>query len=113
LIIRASFVGRTNFQRAMVSRWLAKVGVASYSIYLVHLQILQVVIELMVINFRQFPVFVLVALCVVWGLSAVMAVSFLFYWLVERPWMVVALRVSPSSETRDAGSPKEKTFFVL
>ncbi|MDR6872843.1 peptidoglycan/LPS O-acetylase OafA/YrhL [Bosea sp. BE125] len=113
LIIRASFVGRTNFQRALVSRWLAKVGVASYSIYLVHLQILQVVIELVVINFRQFPVFMLVALCVFWGLSAVMAVSFLFYWLVERPWMVVALRASPSSETSDAGSRKEKTFFAL
>ena len=94
LMIRASFVSNSSFQRAMVGRWLARIGVASYSIYLVHLQILQIVVPVLVDHFKELPVLLLVATCVVCGLSTAMAISLPFYWLIERPWVAIALGLS-------------------
>jgi peptidoglycan/LPS O-acetylase OafA/YrhL len=79
----------------MVGRWLARIGVASYSIYLVHLQILQIVVPVLVDHFKELPVLLLVATCVVCGLSTVMAISLPFYWLIERPWVALGCRQAP------------------
>lgn len=90
IILHASFLGGAGLQRAMTTRWLARVGVASYSIFLVHLQILQIVTPGVMRVFAQAPLPLAAAACGVCGMAAVMAVSAAFYWLFERPWVVAA-----------------------
>jgi peptidoglycan/LPS O-acetylase OafA/YrhL len=112
LMIRASFVSNGSFQRAMVGRWLARIGVASYSIYLVHLQILQIVVPVLVDHFKELPVLLLlVATCVVCGLSTAMAISLPFYWLIERPWVAIALGLSAINLKNLTPAAREMTFI--
>jgi peptidoglycan/LPS O-acetylase OafA/YrhL len=93
-IFYATFIDGTSLQRAMNDRWLTRIGIASYSIYLVHLQVLQVVTPLLVNIFKDSTILQIVAVCGLFGILAVMAASVLFYWLVERPCVAV---VSPGA----------------
>jgi peptidoglycan/LPS O-acetylase OafA/YrhL len=57
-------------------RWLTGVGVASYSIYLVHQPLL--------LLFSRLPLILVVSLPILSG--------FVFWWLAERPWVDTPLR---------------------
>lgn len=74
LIVSAAFVESSGFRRVIVDRWLARIGVASYSIYLFHLQVLHLLEPILVKTFAGSPVPVVVTVFVVCGLSAVDAI---------------------------------------
>ncbi len=93
-IFNASFAAGTRFQRAMVGRWLTRIGVASYAIFLVHLQILQVTIPIILHASNIMNIFPAFVVCGMVCVPLVMAVSVAFYWLVERPFVVAAKRIS-------------------
>ena len=93
LMLGASFIAKTSFQSAMVGRWLTRVGVASYAIFLVHLQILQVAIPVIVSCFQVTQIWLAVIICGVLGIPLVMSAAAVFYWLVERPFVVAAERL--------------------
>jgi peptidoglycan/LPS O-acetylase OafA/YrhL len=108
VMIRASFVPSSAFQRALVGRWLARIGVASYSIYLVHLQALQIIMPAIVHNIRELPFPFLVVICVIFGLSIVVIVSLPFYWLIERPWVGIERRLSLNARTSEVQARKQE-----
>lgn len=90
-IMTACLTGRSAFRRAMSGRLLSRIGIASFSIYLVHLQILQVTVPLIVDRFRDYPFLLISLICLTIGLCLVLVVSLAFYWLVERPCVAFSL----------------------
>jgi peptidoglycan/LPS O-acetylase OafA/YrhL len=94
IVFRAALVVGTTFQRLLVSRWLTRVGVACYSIYLVHLQILQIMTPMIVHTFERTSMLLVIAICGVCGLSIVAAISAVFYWLIERPCVAATRLIS-------------------
>ncbi len=79
-----------SLQRAMVSRWLARIGIASYSIFLLHLQILQVATPIITTVAGKASILPLTAICGLCDLSVVGVAAAVFYWVVERP-LIAAL----------------------
>ena len=96
LMLDASFVDGCSFQRAMSGRWLARIGIASYSVYLVHLQTLQVVIPA-IVRVRLASITDVMLVSGILGTVLVFFVAVVFYWLVERPCVAIAheLAISP------------------
>jgi peptidoglycan/LPS O-acetylase OafA/YrhL len=80
-----------HFRKTVMNRWMIRLGVASYSVYLVHLQVLQVVTPAFIRLVHGAPLVLVTVACGLADLLAVAFVSTLFYWLVERPWLAVAL----------------------
>jgi peptidoglycan/LPS O-acetylase OafA/YrhL len=91
IIFTAARTPGAGLQRVMVSRWLARIGVASYSIFLLHLQVLQVVTPIVTAAAGQVPILPLTAMCGLCDLSAVALACCVFYWVIERPF-IAALR---------------------
>lgn len=90
-IMLACLTGQSGFRRAMSNRALARIGTASFSIYLVHLQILQITMPIVINHYRHLPFLALVLLCAIVGLALVLTLSLGFYWLVERPCVALSL----------------------
>ncbi|RXT46417.1 hypothetical protein B6S44_26800 [Bosea sp. Tri-44] len=90
-IMLACLTGQSTFRRTMSNRALARIGTASFSIYLIHLQILQVTMPIVVEHYRHLPFFALVLICTIVGLVLVLVLSLGFYWLVERPCVALSL----------------------
>lgn len=91
-IMTACLVGQSRFRAAMSNRHLTRIGIASFSIYLVHLQILQILVPIVVERCRDYPFFAVVIICGAVGIGLVLALSFIFYWVVERPFVAVSLQ---------------------
>lgn len=92
-IVTACLTGRSRFRNAMSGRHLIRIGIASFSIYLIHLQILQVSVPI-VVAFLQGHSFVFIsAVCAAVGLCLVLGLALAFYWLVERPCVAFSLHM--------------------
>jgi peptidoglycan/LPS O-acetylase OafA/YrhL len=102
----------SGFQRALLNPWLTRIGVACYSIYLVHLQILQVVTPKIVDLSGHASALPVVAACAVVGLMLVAAASAVFYWLIERPCVAASQLIFPSTKApRGARTARERAEF--
>ncbi len=88
VVFATSFHNGGSLHRLLVSRWMARLGIASYSIYLVHLQVLQILTPLLMRLYGGTSLVPLIAVCAVGGIVGVGVVSVVFYWLVERPCVV-------------------------
>ncbi|MCU4178027.1 acyltransferase family protein [Bosea sp. BH3] len=98
-IMTACLVGQSRFRSAMSDRHLTRIGIASFSIYLVHLQILQIVVPIVVERCRDHPFLAVVFICGTIGTGLVLALSFVFYWVVERPFVAFSLQTKRSFPT--------------
>lgn len=92
-IMMACLVGQSRFRTAMSDRYLTRIGIASFSIYLVHLQILQIVVPIVVERCRDYPFLAVALISGTVGIGLVLVLSFVFYWLVERPFVAFSLRM--------------------
>lgn len=90
-VMTACIAGSSRFRSAMAGRQLARIGIASFSIYLVHLQILQVAIPLILASLPGVSFLPLSLVCAMVGLGLVLTLALAFYWLVERPCVAYSL----------------------
>ena len=86
-IFHAASIEHTNFQRVVVNRWLVRAGVTCYSIYLVHLQILQILVPIALSFTNQESFLIVVLFCAFCIMPIIFTGSTVFYWLVERPFV--------------------------
>jgi peptidoglycan/LPS O-acetylase OafA/YrhL len=80
---------RGSFQRFLTHRVTIRIGVATLSIFLVHLQVLYLVVPYVA---KCLPIdnqVLYLIVCSLVGLCVVAIVSLTFYWLVERPFLVI------------------------
>jgi peptidoglycan/LPS O-acetylase OafA/YrhL len=94
IVFQAAAVEGDSLRRVLLNRWLTRIGVASYSIFLVHLQILQILTPLItkLDVTRNVSLAPLVATCAVIGIPTVLAAALVFYWLIERPLVAAVNR---------------------
>ncbi len=95
-IMTACLAGPSRFRAAMSDRHLTRIGIASFSIYLVHLQILQIVVPIIVERCRDYPFLAVALICGTVGIGLVLVLSFVFYWVVERPFVALSLQLKGS-----------------
>jgi peptidoglycan/LPS O-acetylase OafA/YrhL len=79
---------RTSFKRFCSLPWISLLGGACYSIYLVHLQILQVASKILITHLHQQNWFLVLAVCCAVLIPLVLACGMIFYTVVERSFMI-------------------------
>jgi len=101
----AATVDGDSLRRVLLSRWLIRVGVASYSIFLVHLQLLQIMTPVIATLLRSVSLLPFSVLCAVISIPIVLAGSVVFYWLIERPFVAAIGRGRGYSDGRGQNLP--------
>jgi peptidoglycan/LPS O-acetylase OafA/YrhL len=86
LMILGAQVRSAWFHRLLNYKPLVAIGLFSYSIYLIHGPVLQVVWQYWLPSFHTQPVALLMMMVII-GLPVVVAVSYLFFLLCERPFL--------------------------
>jgi peptidoglycan/LPS O-acetylase OafA/YrhL len=93
-LLKISFVSGNSFHWVLANPFFAWTGLACYSIYLVHLQILQVLIPAIVRGTGRWSFGSVVAISFGIAIPVILIVTWGFYRLLERPFSHAATRIS-------------------
>ncbi len=94
IMFRVAFLADGSLHRVLGTRYLAPVGIGCYSIFLVHLQILQVLTPAIFSVAPAWPLPIVAILCFAAEVPVILVAATLFYHLVERPSLTYAHWVS-------------------
>ncbi len=95
LCVLAILYGSTYLQRAFSWRPLRWIGLISFSMYMWHLPLLIIAMNLVTSHFAAWGAYRIYGFYWLWVLLVVIPVSFLMYILVEKPWIKLGERFQP------------------